>query len=363
MALLGMGRSRMKNQFGQLLLIEGPKAEWSPALGRVLKRFKPAGVLFRSLTTLTAIAEVTRKATDALEFVPFLAVEEDGGGPLCSLVGPLPSLGRLGERAAEGVGNLVGATMELVGLSLDLAPVIDLLPVSAEAVKSTHGARPSIPGGRSAEVTSRAEGFIRGLARHRVLPCARHFPGLATAGAHSQPAPVVERTMVTLWREDLVPYRTLSGKLPMVEISHAAYKAYDYEFPRPASMSPSVVEGLLRLKLRYEGVALAEVLVSSRAAGVEVSEAAVRALAAGCDLLLVPGDENSLEAVLTAVERAVDFGQLPAQRIEQALERTKHARKGLAIARHQPSERDLARLAHEFEAFRKQRGAGEPSLG
>ena len=262
--------------------------------------------------------------------MPFLAVEEDGGGPLGSLLTSVPSaasLGRLEEEAAEVLGKLVGGAMELVGLNLDLAPRVDLSPASIETAKRTRSTRPPIPSSQPAEVTSRAEAFIRGLTRRRVLPCARHFPGLVTAPGEA--APVVDRTMIALWREDLIPYRALSGKLPMVEISHAVYKAYDYEFPRPASLSPSVIEGLLRLKLRYEGVALSNTFLSCRAAGIEIGEASVRALAAGCDLVLIPGDEKSPDAVLTAIERAAEFGQLSWERIEQGLEaRTRQERSG-----------------------------------
>lgn len=354
----------MKSPLGHLLLIESPSAAWSPALERLLARFQPAGLAFRGLGTLTAAAEVCRKAASALDAAPFLAVEEDGGGPLGGLLAPgspAVSLGQLEQRSAEALGKLVGAAMELAGLNFDLAPTVDLSPAATQTAERTSRSRLPIPSGQPAEVTCRAEAFIRGLARHRVLPCVRRFPGLPAA--LDGLAPVVDRTMIELWRQDLLPYRTLAAKLPMVEISHAVYKAYDYEFPRPASLSPSVVEGLLRLKLRYQGVALANALLSSRAAGIEVSETAVRALGAGCDLVLVPGDEKSLDAVVTAVERAVDFGQLPRERIEQALGRTRHARRSLATVRRQPSERDLARLANEFEAFRRRHAAPEQTLG
>ncbi|HEY6290695.1 MAG TPA: glycoside hydrolase family 3 N-terminal domain-containing protein [Terriglobia bacterium] len=310
---------------------------------------------------------MSRKTARTLDSVPFFAVEEDGGGPLCSLLASVHSarsLGRLREKATEAFGKLVGAAMELVGLNLDLAPTLDLPHLSTEAGARANNNRSAVPSHQPAEVTGRADAFIRGLARHHVLPCGRHFPGLATVhGEETLAAPVVDRTMVTLWREDLVPYRTLAAKLPMLEISQAVYKAYDYEFSRPASLSPSVVEGLLRLKLGYQGVALSDAFASSRAAGIEISEAAVRALAAGCDLVLVPGEEKCLDAVLTALERAAEFDRLPRERIEQALGRARHAKKGLAIPRREPSERDLARLARDFQDFGRQDAAGEQISG
>jgi len=231
---------------------------------------------------------------------------------------------------------------------MNFAPALDLpgkLPASTDA---TVGA-PYVA------VTRRAEAFVRGLSRHGVLPCAGHFPGLRIgAGERLQASPVVARSMATLWREDLFPYRTLGSRPPMIQVSHAAYKAYDYEFPRPASFSARVVEGLLRLKLGYRGVGLADVSAAARSASVALSEAALRALDAGCDLLLVPAAERPLEAVLAALERASEFGTLPRERLEQALSRVENARQGLAPSLKEPSVRDVSRLAQDFERFGKQ---------
>ena len=165
--------------------------------------------------------------------------------------------------------------------------------------------------------------------------------------------------MATLWREDLVPYRTLGAKPGMIQVTHAVHKAYDYEFPRPAALSPAVVEGLLRVKLGYPGVALANLTAAARAASIGFGEAAVRAMAAGCDLLLVPCEEKHLLVVREALQRAIEGGILGRDRIDEALVRIKKAKTGLPKAPKEPSDREIARLRGDFAEFRKRENAKE----
>ena len=157
--------------------------------------------------------------------------------------------------------------------------------------------------------------------------------------------------MAALWREDLVPYQALRNEVPLIQVSHAAYKAYDYEFPRPASLSPAVVEGLLRVKLGYRGVALADIPAASQAGRLKAGEASVQALAAGCDLILVHGAEPALDGAKNSLARALESGRLRSERIEQAVGRVRNAMKSLVPLRKLPSERDLGRLKRAFRDF------------
>lgn len=347
----------MSTPLGQLLLLEVANAKWNSALEGLLHRSEPAGVFLKSLATMPATWEVARKCAGVLGSVPLLAIQDEGKGTLCGLVDPLLTgrLASLDGEAVERLGDMIGRAMQLAGLNLNFAPTVDLPGNVSGAGRNT--ADSINPGSAPLEVAHRAEAFVRGVTRHRVLTCASHFPGLSIAEDERLPAsPVVGKSMATLWREDLVPYRTLGNKFSAIQISHAAYKAYDYEFPRPASLSPHVAEGLLRLKLGYKGLAIADVSASARSAGIEFADAALRALGAGCDLLVVPAEEKPLEAIMGTLERASDFGKVPRDRVEQALTRVKNAKQGLTIPRREPPEREVSRLAHDFESFRKQYG-------
>ena len=345
----------MKHQLGQLLLIDVPKAGWNPGLERLLQRFQLAGILFHRLTTATA--DVCAKCAQLLDVSPLLAIEDEGGGALSDLFPALPPLAQLDANGAERVGDLIGRAMALLGLNLNLAPTVDL----RAGVTTTSAQPPSPPSATpSAAIAGQAEAFVGALTRHRVLACMRHFPGMprGTQSQSSSPAPVVDKPMAALWREDLLPYRMLGAKSGMIQITHAVHKAYDYEFPRPASLSSSVVTGLLRLKLGYQGVVLVDASAAARASNTDLGEAVVRAVIAGCDIVLVPGDEKPLATVVDRIERAVELGTLSRDRVEEAFGRLRIAKRKLAKPGRAPSERDLARLRHEFAEFAKQGIAG-----
>jgi beta-N-acetylhexosaminidase len=346
----------MGDQLGQLLIMEVPKAVWRPSLERLLQRFTPAGLVLSELPAAAAVAEVAQETARVLGSTPFLGIEDEGGGPLSNLFTPLPRADHQHLDEVGRAGDLIGRAMAVLGLNLNFAPALDLpeLSVRGDTSKTGSGKKgdSSRPDLSPVGIAHRGEVFLQGLVRHHVLACARHFPGLPASLRESPPdLPVIAKPMAALWREDLVPYQVLRNEVPLIQVSHAAYKAYDYEFLRPASLSPAVVEGLLRVKLEYRGVALANISAASQAGRIEAGEASVQALSAGCDLLLVSGDESTLEGVKNSLARALDSGRLRPERVEQALARVKTAKKSLLPLRKQPSEQDLTPLQRAFKEF------------
>ena len=134
-------------------------------------------------------------------------------------------------------------------------------------------------------------------------------------------------------------------------MSTAAYKAYDFDKPRAAVLSPQVVEGLLRRKLRYRGVVVAAQLESQAVRGVlNMGQAAVQSLSAGCDMLLIER-EASWQAMRQGIEDAVASGILPRERVEQSLARIRAAKKGWTPPKGPFSKKAWERLARRFEEF------------
>lgn len=341
-----------------LLLIEIAEATWSEALRQSLERFKPAGLFFRKLTSPESTWETCHESARALGSLPLMAIEEEGGGVLADLFPALPRALAFDASGAKEAGAFIGRAMKLLGLNFNLAPTIDIEPSAAtgqasEARGDTEGER-ILPG----EMAGKAEAFVEALRSNHVLSCGRHFPGLPSGGttAKGMNAIVVDRSLAALWREELVPYRALGEKLAAIEISHAVHRAYDYEFLRPASLSPGVIEGLLRAKLGYQGIALADAALAAGAAGIDLDEAVVRALAAGCDLVVVPGERKLLEGICAALGRAVDSGRLPGARISQSQARVKSAQQRVRRPPRKLAAAEYALLAGEFETFARRFG-------
>jgi beta-N-acetylhexosaminidase len=339
---------------GQLLILKLNERRWSSSLEFLLRRLLPGGILLGA--PFTHRAESTRefliKLACATPAVPFLAIEEEGGtmDPLRVFLPPLPAprtAAEKGPAAVSRLGELVGAALHLLGFNTDLAPVLDLAsPVPGKT--SETRAFSSDP----QQVARCGAAFLEGLERHNLLACGRHFPGLETALSSGAPEPpVVSKSMAQLWREDLVPYRALLPRLPLVLVSTAAYKAYDFDLLQSAGLSAKVVEGLLRAKLGYNGVAIACGLEAEAVRGtLALEEAAVHALVAGCDMLLLEKAEAAAR-VQTALSAARESGKLPRRRIEQALKRIQLAKRSLKPPGGRLSPRSLARLVRESTDF------------
>jgi beta-N-acetylhexosaminidase len=338
---------------GALLLIEIVEATWSAALGQTIARFRPAGLAFWKLSSPAATLEACRESGHALDAVPLIAIEEEGDGALTTILPAFPRALTLEAADAAAAGDLIGRAMAAFGLNLNLAPTLDIdVPAAGSSANALPGAA-ALERVSPVDITRRADAFVGALKRHRVLCCGRHFPGLPARKAAPQRAKtiVVDRSLAALWREELVPYRTLGDKLAAVEISHAVHRAYDYEFLQPASLSPGVIDGLLRTKLRYQGLALANASLAAQAAGVDVDEAAIRALVAGCDLVLVPGEPKLVEGICQSLGRAAESGRLTSARLSEAMSRVKTARKSLPRAPRHLASSQYSRLERDWEQF------------
>jgi len=370
-----------ENDLGQLLILRVNELRWDSPLEHLLHRLLPGGILLGTPLTggAESIHEFLLELARAAPAVPFLAIEEEGGAmdPLRAFLPPLPSpraAAQKGLAAVTRLGELVGAALQLLGFNTDLAPGLDLAASEGrvcEPVENPCRGTPwRAPTGETAatlafspdpaQVAKCGAAFLRGLERHNQLACGRHFPGLGTAqySGLTEP-PLVSKSMAELWRQDLVPYRALLLRLPFVLVSTAAYKAYDFDLLQSAGLSPKVVEGLLRVKLDYNGVAIACGLETEAVRGtLDLEEAAVHALRAGCDMLLLEKAEAA-ERAHGALSAARESGKLPSGRVEQALKRIQHAKKGLKPPRGMLSRRSLDRVVRNFKDFSSQLSPGE----
>ena len=350
-----------RNDLGQLLILKVSELRWDSSLERSLGRLRPGGLVIDA--PLTGGAGATRefliKLARAVTAVPFLAIREEGGpvDPLRAFLPPLPSPRAAAEKGPAAVNRLaerVGAALDRVGFNTDFAPLLDLAMPDDTRVFSPD----------PQQMAKCGAAFLDGLQLTSVLACGKHFPGLAGAQSSSASgALLVSKSMAQLWREDLVPYRALLPRLPLVLMSTAAYKAYDFDLPQSAGLSAKVVEGLLRVKLGYQGVAIAYGLETQAVRGtLPLEEAAVHALRAGCDMLLLEKAEAA-ERVLAGLKAARGSGQLPTPRLEQAMRRVRLAKKGLKPPQGQLSRESLERLAREFADFSSEfKGGGKPKF-
>ena len=230
---------------------------------------------------------------------------------------------------AQAVGRAIGDELAALGLDVDFAPVLDV---------HTNPANPIIGDrafGTDAEaVARRALAFARGLDAAGVIACGKHFPGHGDTATDSHlELPRIDHGWDRLERVELEPFRRAAAAgMPMIMTAHVVFAALDPA--RPATLSPEVVTGLLRGRLGYRGVIVSDDLdMRAIADHMGVGAAAVAAIRAGCDVLLLCKDErHQAEAEAALIREAEADGELR-RRIGESAARVRALKQAHAAAR------------------------------
>lgn len=202
-----------------------------------------------------------------------------------------------------------------LGITWNYSPVCDL---DVEPENPIIGTRAI--GSDPAFVAKFASAWIEACQREGVLACAKHFPGHGrTTGDSHMTLPVVDAPRTLLLETDIMPFRAaIAAGVASIMTAHVAYPALDAS-RAPATLSTKILHFLLREKLRFDGLIVTDALIMEGVLGPEgEAAAAVRAIDAGCDLLLYPKD---IGAVIAALEIAVRDGPLDEDRILQSRRR------------------------------------------
>jgi beta-N-acetylhexosaminidase len=302
--------------------LPGPTLD--PETADKLESLNPAGVILfsRNLDEPETARELLRRCSAVLGSNPLLAVDQEGGrvSRLERWIGPTPPASRLasaGPATVRAFARTTARALRSIGFNLDFAPVVDLSsPDAANGI-----------GDRSFDTTpdavSRmAREFLEGLQDEGVAGCLKHFPGLGDSSVDSHlTLPTVDRDRSTLEANDLVPFRSLLDISPCVMVGHGHYPAFD-ETPLPATCSRTIVHGLLRRGLGFDGVIVSDDMgmgaISDRDAD---GEAAVEAVTAGCDLLLYCSDLDKAHTAASALSRGADENPDLRSRLERSAAR------------------------------------------
>ncbi|MGR2753602.1 glycoside hydrolase family 3 protein [Agromyces arachidis] len=304
----------------------GPVApEW---LLQMLRDGLGGACLFATnVRTAAQLAELTGALREANPLA-VVAIDEEGGDVtrlFADCGSPYPGnavLGRIDDvTLTRGVGRAVGEALAATGCTLTFAPDADINsnPLNPVIGVRSFGAEPAL-------VARHTAAWIDGVQSAGIAASAKHFPGHGDTATDSHLAlPVVDLPIERLRERELEPFRAaIAAGTRTIMTSHILLPQLDAE--QPATLSPRILHGLLRGELGFEGVIVSDALDMAGASGVHgIPEAAVRALAAGCDLLCI-GTRNTAEqlaGIVAAVEAAVDAGRLDAERVADAAARVR----------------------------------------
>ena len=284
------------------------------------------------------------------DFPLWIGVDQEGGvvqrlGAPFTAFGPYMAQGAArDDQLSTDVAEATAGELRAAGFTSVFAPVAD---VTTGLDDPTIGSRSAgdQPGLVSRTVAASQQGYERG----GVVSVLKHFPGHGSVPADShEELPIQDASLRQLRERDLVPFeRAIQTGAPAIMSAHIAVQAVDPGVP--SSLSRPMITGLLRRDLGYDGVVVTDALnMAGVTAAYDPREAAVRALRAGNDVLLMPPDPL---AAIDAVRDAVRGGSLPSARLTQAATRM------VGLLLHQESASWLQLRSHPAVLARQARAA------
>jgi beta-N-acetylhexosaminidase len=313
----------------------------------VISRQPPAGfALYRSLNV--ADAEQVRALTGSLQAAasdagqPRLLISMDQeGGQLLSLGDGTPFPGNLALGAtrsahlAREVGYAVGREVASVGVNVNFAPVCDVNvnPVNPVVGTRSFGESPGL-------VAELAAAMVEGLQAAGVAATAKHFPGHGDTELDSHDGtPVLPHALDRLKDVELPPFvAAIKAGVRLVMTAHIALPALNRGLEVPATMSPAILNDLLRGGLGFEGVVITDAMdMGAMGTGSERVIDAVSALKAGIDLVLSGPDSTYQDLVADGLAYALRRGLLDDQRVRASVDRVRQLKSWLEAQPPAPS--------------------------
>ncbi len=298
---------------------------------RAVRELQPGGVVFmgRNAATPSETRRLVRSINAELEIAALVCTDQEGGRVQrfkdgFAEIPPAREVGKLGARAVELAGMNAAAELRSAGINWNFAPVCD---VPTHADDTVIGARAYADNPIRAGVL--AAEYVRG-AQPNILACAKHFPGHGGVGVDSHHAlPTFTGTREEL-EPHLMPFRAaMAAGVASIMVGHIAVPCLDAT-NTPASLSAPIVTGLLRDEMNYRGLVVTDDL-EMRALEQDAGIVAVKALAAGCDMLLWCHNSEKARLALGAIERALDDGTLDRARVQDAIARVAWAKNRFGV--------------------------------
>jgi beta-N-acetylhexosaminidase len=320
----------VRDKVGQLFVLGFRETEMDHSLQKRFDRLRPGGVIVfgRNIKSATQISILNRNlqkiSQNHLELPLFIMVDQEGGNVARIKINPsAPSALALGmsqnTKLIREVGELTGKLLSLLGFNMNLAPVLDL---SNPFKKSFIGNRSF--GENPHKIKFMGEAFSTGLMSSGVIPTAKHFPGHGNIVSDSHKLlPVKHDTLEELEKSSLIPFKWFGNfQYPSaIMVAHVAFPKIDPS-GLPATFSKVLLHDLLRTTLKYPGLIITDdVEMVGAGIGGNVGERAVRALEAGCDLVMVAWTAAKQEAAFKAVFQAVESGRLSVSQLDEKIKR------------------------------------------
>lgn len=329
----------------------------SDASRAFLGEFKPGGVVLlghnienrnQTIAYVDAIKEAAGMGT-ARGDLPLIAVDQEGGTVNRLRLRQAPSAAEIGAAGDPAFAREIAAgyadACRARGIAVNFAPVLDIRDPDGHPAFARRAFSDD-----SGVVTELGLHFADGLLAGGVLAVAKHYPGHGSTAADSHDAPAILGQPLEQLAEIMYPFAEAAARgIPGIMPGHITVAAIDEGVP--ATLSDKLLTQILRERWEYDGVIISDDLnmraISDR---YSIEEAAVRALAAGCDALIVTeSDFDTLRRVAAAIEDAVAEGRLDAEALRASERRLEAWQAWIREQGEEAPDRDSSDEAEELE--------------
>lgn len=293
------------------------------------------------------VIEIQSLRSKTADKVPLFVSIDMEGGRVHRLKPPFtqwPALAHVGKIDSTSVAfrfaQAMGDELKAVGINLDYAPCLDIFTNPQNTVIGDRALA------TNAEAVARlGSALVRGYIKSGVIPCAKHYPGHGNTLLDSHEAlPVENKSLEELEETELEPFKkAFRARIELVMAAHIKYPKVDPDWP--ASLSEIFLKKILREKLRYRNLIISDDL-DMKALTLNYSKAdiAVRAIQAGCNILLYCNEPDSPVIAVEALEKAVADKRIDAQTISENHRLVLQLKKDYAISAEPMSADEMGRL-------------------
>jgi len=321
--LKDLSRLALEEKVGQLFFLGFHGQEPDRETRELLDVIKPGGIVLsrRNIETFDQTTRLTSRFTESRDIPAFVAINQEGGAAdrLRQLFAPIPSMSDAangGMAQLRRLARVIGAELQATGFNTLFGPVLDLSTPGSILRGRTLAASP-------AAATRSGSAFIEEVAESGTIVCGKHFPGLGAVQRDPHfTLPQVDKPKKLLLMEDIAPFVNLFNMLPMIMVGHAYYPSLSDSRAVPASLSPRVVDKLLRKKLGYQGLILTDDMTLGAVTGLGLTpERFLEAFEAGNDMLLFSQTTPLVEQAFQSILRAARQSTAMRNRITASVQR------------------------------------------
>lgn len=240
---------------------------------------------------------------------------------------PLMAVGATGDTSlAYEMGRITAIEARAIGVHVPFAPVLDVNnnPDNPIINVRSFGADPQ-------EVSRMGIAFMQGIQDHGAIATGKHFPGHGDTDTDSHQAlPVIRHDRIRMDSVELHPFQeAVDAGIGGIMTAHISVSSLNGGLLEPSTLSPAVLTGLLREDMGFDGLIFTDAMdMSAIARTYRAGEAAVRAIEAGADVILMP---PSVEQAIDGIVEAVDSERLSEARIDESVMRILEAKQNLKL--------------------------------